>query len=133
MVDYIVESTTAPGGTNKGSFFIRGVKNEAGDAYKFVLEKNTDFHDLDVEIVLKAYEESFRNVKRNVSASPPVMGAGGDSSRGKSTNFLGKLTGQDQGNTDENSPIAILEKHSCTVFLPDVQKEKLDWDYLAGY
>lgn len=27
----------------------------------------------------------------------------------------------------------MLEKHGCTVFLPDVQKNKLNWDYLAGY
>lgn len=77
MVDYKVDSTTAPGGRNKGTFFVRGVQNEAGAAYKFVLEKNTDFHDLDIEIVLRAYEESFKNSQRNTSASPPVMGAGG--------------------------------------------------------
>jgi len=27
----------------------------------------------------------------------------------------------------------VLEKHGCSVFLPDVNKNKLDWDYLAGY
>lgn len=33
-------------------------------------------------------------------------------------------------NTD---PVSLLEKHSCTVFMPDKQENKLDWDYLAGY
>jgi len=70
--------------------------------YKFVLEKNTDFHDLDVDIVLKAYEESFRNVKRNTNAAPPVMGAGGESNRknsgsNKGSGFLDKITGQTGG------------------------------------
>lgn len=34
---------------------------------------------------------------------------------------------------DEKDPKSVLEKHSCTVFVPGVQKDKLDWDYLAGY
>lgn len=29
--------------------------------------------------------------------------------------------------------MAVLEKHSCTVFLPHTQKHALTWDYLAGY
>jgi SpoVK/Ycf46/Vps4 family AAA+-type ATPase len=36
--------------------------------------------------------------------------------------------------TQENQdPASVLEKHGCTVFLPDLKKNKLDWDYLAGY
>lgn len=27
----------------------------------------------------------------------------------------------------------MLEKHGCSVFMPDVVKNKLDWNYLAGY
>ncbi len=27
----------------------------------------------------------------------------------------------------------MLEKHACTVFVPDTIKDKLDWNYLAGY
>ena len=26
-----------------------------------------------------------------------------------------------------------MQKHGCTVFMPDVRENKLDWDYLAGY
>jgi len=78
MVDYKVDSTTAMGGRNKGTFFVRGVQNESGDAYKFVLEKNTDFHDLDIEIVLQAYQATFRNTQRNTDAAPPAMVAGGE-------------------------------------------------------
>ena len=39
-----------------------------------------------------------------------------------------------QNNTEEdNDPVAVLEKHSCSVFMPDTMKDKLSWDYLAGY
>lgn len=38
---------------------------------------------------------------------------------------------QQQG--DENDPKAVLEKHGCSVFLPNKASEALDWDYLAGY
>ena len=27
----------------------------------------------------------------------------------------------------------MLEKQSCTVFMPDSERSKLSWDYLAGY
>ena len=40
-------------------------------------------------------------------------------------------TGSDSG--DDNDPVSVLEKHSCSVFLPDKIENKLDWDYLAGY
>jgi hypothetical protein len=38
---------------------------------------------------------------------------------------------QQQESPDD--PKSVLENHGCSVFLPDVQKNKLDWDYLAGY
>ncbi len=39
------------------------------------------------------------------------------------------------GTEDEgsNDPVSVLEKHGCSVFMPDVVKNKLDWTYLAGY
>ena len=37
------------------------------------------------------------------------------------------------GSDDNDYPVSILQKHSCTVFLPDKRENKLDWDYLAGY
>ena len=37
------------------------------------------------------------------------------------------------GSDDNDDPVATLQKHSCTVFLPDKRENKLDWDYLAGY
>lgn len=40
-------------------------------------------------------------------------------------------TEDDSNNNDD--PVAVLEKHSCSVFLPDQRQNKLDWDYLAGY
>jgi len=32
-----------------------------------------------------------------------------------------------------NDPVSVLEQHGCSVFMPDVVKNKLDWNYLAGY
>lgn len=46
------------------------MKGENYDSFKFVLEKNVDFHDIDVEIFLKAYEEAFKP-----KLSPIGMGA----------------------------------------------------------
>jgi len=41
-------------------------------------------------------------------------------------------TGSDDSGENKD-PVSLLEKHSCTVFLPDKIENKLDWDYLAGY
>ena len=57
MIDYQVNSTTADGAKSKGSVYIRGLKGEQGiDSFKFVLEKNVDFNDLDAELMLSAIE-----------------------------------------------------------------------------
>lgn len=40
-------------------------------------------------------------------------------------------SGSDEGADDD--PVSVLEKHSCTVFLPDKRVNHLDWDYIAGY
>lgn len=49
LIDYEVNSTTASGGKNKGSIYIRGIKATDGgfDSFKFILEKSVDFNDLD--------------------------------------------------------------------------------------
>jgi len=36
-------------------------------------------------------------------------------------------------NAENKDPVSLLEKHSCTVYLPGKVENKLDWDYLAGY
>ena len=41
-------------------------------------------------------------------------------------------TGSDSEEVKDD-PVSLLEKHSCSVFLPDKIENKLDWDYLAGY
>ena len=49
LIDYEVDSTTASGGKNRGSIYIRGIKSNDGgfDSFKFILEKSVDFSDLD--------------------------------------------------------------------------------------
>lgn len=61
LIDYEVNSSSAEGSKTKGSIYIRGIKGEGGfDSYKFILEKGFDFHDLDIQLISKAYEEAFR-------------------------------------------------------------------------
>jgi len=60
-IDYSVNSTTVGGTKTKGSIFIRGIKSNHGfDSFKFVLEKNVDFNDLDTNMVLNALEHALK-------------------------------------------------------------------------
>ena len=60
-MDYEVPSTTAVGAKSKGTVYIRGVKDESGfDSFKFILEKSVDFHDLDMEMILAAYDATHK-------------------------------------------------------------------------
>ena len=135
LIDYELESTTAKGAKSGGSIYIRGVQNDNYDSFKFVIEKNTDFHNVDVEIVLKAYEEAFKPKMK-------PMGVGSDrgntnQSQGKSREWRNPLKGAFQGQNNpedqDDSPQGILERHGCTVFVPGAKQNNLDWDYLAGY
>ena len=61
LIDYEVNSSTAQGAKTKGSVYIRGVKGDGEyDAFKFILEKGVDFSDLDIKLILKAYEEAYK-------------------------------------------------------------------------
>lgn len=60
-IDYSVNSSSVGGSKSKGSVYIRGVKGELGyDSFKFVLEKNVDFADLDSAMVLNAVEHALK-------------------------------------------------------------------------
>lgn len=60
-IDYLVNSSTCGGTKVKGTVYIRGVKSETGyDSFKFCLEKNTDFAELDSDILLGAIEQLFK-------------------------------------------------------------------------
>lgn len=61
LIDYEVNSTQAHGARSKGSVYIRGMKGDQGfDSFKFILEKNVDFSELDIKLILTAYEEAFK-------------------------------------------------------------------------
>ena len=47
MIDYTTMSSGADGAFSKGSIYIRGVRQNGFDSFKFVLEKNNDFCPLD--------------------------------------------------------------------------------------
>ena len=58
------------GSKSKGSVYIRGVKGELGfDSFKFVLEKNVDFAELDSSMVLNAVEHALKNQFTEVKES----------------------------------------------------------------
>ena len=151
LVDYLVNSSQVQGTRCPGSLYIRGVKGQDGlDSFKFTLEKGQDFSEFDVQLFLAAYSAALtlrpedtpartasnideanmtpaqRKFARRMAAksptnSQPIQGGPG-----------GPMAGaQQQG--DENDPVVVLEKHGCSVFLPNKASEALDWDYLAGY
>lgn len=72
LTDYEVDSSTARGAKCKGSIYIRGVTGTNYDSFKFILEKNTDFHQLDVDIILKVYEEAFKPKNNSMGVSTNV-------------------------------------------------------------
>lgn len=56
MIDYMTESHESHGAFSHGSIYMRGVKSESYDSFKFVMEKNNDFCELDAKIILGAME-----------------------------------------------------------------------------
>lgn len=63
-------SPSVQGTKNRGSIYIRGIKGEGGfDSYKFVLEKSVQFHELDSEIILRAYEEAYKNKQKTMGVT----------------------------------------------------------------
>lgn len=55
-IDYSVDSSTVGGSKSKGSVYIRGMKSEGVDSFKFVLEKRVDFAELDSQMMINAVE-----------------------------------------------------------------------------
>ena len=60
LIDYSVKSSKVPGANCKGSLYIRGMKGEGWDSFKFILEKENDFHDFDAALVVNAYETALK-------------------------------------------------------------------------
>ena len=132
MIDYEVLSSTGHGFKTKGSVFIRGSRDqETGfDSFKFILEKAVDFNKLDSDLILEAIEASFKMFPpKKAEADPPRFSAK------NKANFGNPMASSSGGESSEEpqDPASVLQKHGCSVFLPDVRENKLDWDYLAGY
>lgn len=133
LIDYEVESTTARGAKCSGSIYIRGVKTDGYDSFKFVVEKNTDFHQVDIDIILRAYEEAFKPKMKPMGVGADKGQANQSASKFKNP-LKGVLPGKEASNEQQDdSPQGVLERLGCTVFVPGVRKHELDWDYLAGY
>jgi len=125
------------GQKSKGSIYIRGVKGEQYDSFKFVLEKSTDFSEADIMIILKAYEEAFKPklspLGMSDNKSHPNASRGRKPTVNRSRNSSGPNQSSQEENIDPNDPVSVLEGNGCSVFMPGVKKNQLDWDYLAGY
>lgn len=133
LIDYEVDSSTARGAKSGGSIYIRGVKSDNYDSFKFVIEKNTDFHQVDVDVILKAYEEAFKPKMKPMGVGADKKNANQSSGKSKFQNPFKGVSEQSSNEQQDDSPQGVLERHGCTVFVPGVKKHELDWDYLAGY
>lgn len=99
MIDYQVDSSTAPGSPTRGTVYIRGVKTPQGfDTYRFVLEKGVDFSQLDADMMVGAIEEMIRQM-------PPTVQAEQKSAARFSAKNAGKNNGQNpmQSTTGEQA------------------------------
>ena len=118
-LDYEIMSSSTPGGKNRGTIYLRGTKGRVYDNFTFAIEKQTDFTDLEMQVILNAYEEAFKprpNTKQiNVRGNPMAS------------------KNEEGGNHNPNDPISVLHKYGVSVFMPGQNKKDLDWDYLAGY
>lgn len=61
LIDYKVKSIEVGGANNTGSVYIRGVKGDDVDSFKFILEKSNGFSDIDAELIINAYEVAFKS------------------------------------------------------------------------
>lgn len=113
------------------------------------MEKANDFIDFDAEIILNAYEEALKPKGRVAKETPSVPQIDESKMTPAQIKFAKRqaqkkqeesdpmggipgLPGQEAQQVDDD-PVSVLEKHSCSVFLPNTQRNHLDWNYLAGY
>lgn len=137
LLDYRVPSESAPGSNQNGTIYVRGVMGQKYDQFKFVCEKEVEFSDLDISLILEGYEQAFRPKHDEMDMSS--ISEKEDhirkkwQRRGSAKESPKTRPGADEGQSAENDPHTVLEQAGCTVFVPGVQKHALDWNYLAGY
>lgn len=99
-LDFLVNSSTVGGSKCKGALYIRGVKGDNGiDSFKFVLEKNVDFSDLDRDLMLNAVEHAMKQENANLAnqdepSSPKPRFAARNSAKNNSEASQGEGQGQ---------------------------------------
>eukprot|EP00340_Litonotus_pictus_P003041 CAMPEP_0170516000 /NCGR_PEP_ID=MMETSP0209-20121228/2361_1 /TAXON_ID=665100 ORGANISM="Litonotus pictus, Strain P1" /NCGR_SAMPLE_ID=MMETSP0209 /ASSEMBLY_ACC=CAM_ASM_000301 /LENGTH=488 /DNA_ID=CAMNT_0010800745 /DNA_START=207 /DNA_END=1673 /DNA_ORIENTATION=+ len=125
-IDYEVSSNSVEYGKNKGTVYIRGTFGKVYDNFLFILEKQNDFTEADLNAILAAYEESFRPRGNNSEFNIPKNSQGSNAGSSIAKMFTG---GEDKKNQD---PLTALSKAGVTVFQPGSSKN-LDWGYIAGY
>lgn len=102
------------------------------DNFVFTLEKQNDFHDLELQFLLSAYEEAFKPRKLEQTRNNNINH--NNNQHNKSKGWLNSMVG-DKDKGGESDPISTLQKYGISVFLPgdNTKKNHLDWDYIAGY
>jgi ATP-dependent 26S proteasome regulatory subunit len=122
-LEYEVESNTVEYGKNKGVVYIRGTFGKVYDNFLVCIEKQNDFCDCDINILMNTYESAFK----------PQSAGNFKKTQGKneSKNPFSGMFNSDKSNSSDD-PIATLQKHGVIVFEPN-SKKNLDWGYLAGY
>lgn len=128
-------SSITVGAKNRGSIYLKGTKGKVYDNFVFSIEKQTDYTDLEIEALIKVYENAFKPQKKNDKNSRKKKFMKKFKDNFSSTEEGENLSGE---NSEENEkdPKAILHKYGVSIFMPDEKNEKkknLDWDYLAGY
>lgn len=98
------------------------------------MEKSNDFCQLDANIILNAMEEAHKQNPPQplMPAEQPRFAAKNQENQSEGGDkTMSNQTGEESA--ENKDPVSVLEKHGCSVFMPDVVQNKLDWDYLAGY
>ncbi|MFO0515240.1 MAG: AAA family ATPase, partial [bacterium] len=122
-LEYEVESNTVEYGKNKGVVYIRGTFGKVYDNFLVCIEKQNDFCDCDINILMNTYESAFK--PQSAGNFKKTLG------KNESKNPFSGMFNSDKSNSSDD-PIATLQKHGVIVFEPN-SKKNLDWGYLAGY
>lgn len=134
-LEYNIGSNSVEYGKNKGVVYIRGAFGKVYDNFVFSLEKQNDFTDCDINMIMSAYEEAFKPTARNPNFTSNTSSSGSNKKSPGFHPFSGFFGGDEQPGSDKSKnedPINVLQKNGVIIFQPGSSKN-LDWEYLAGY
>lgn len=131
-IDYECNSDSVSMAKNNGSIYLVGTFGKVYDSFTFKLEKNNDFTDCDINMILNSYEEAFKPTNtNNNNISSNSKGINNIIDKFKNAKFINSSSNTD-GIKSGDDPLSILQKNGVTVFQPSPDKIH-DFSYLAGY